>query len=332
MKNYYRPAVDYRDVKNIRQGMFWMLLCMLVNWAAPALSKEDPHPGYSGMAQLKQNKYVVVHDAKTEEDGPRLGIVKIRKDRTPKYEILEIMDWKHEDGRSNDLESICALPGRSGEFLLAESGYRKQRFGRLFHIAVHKKSARVLSVLALPLVADNTKRNNGDNFEGLACVSHQEGRVLVVLGERGGSKLYPSGVLRWGWFDSATGTLTWPDDGTKGKVITAPGQWLHGESKRDIGDLYFDNTGVLWAVATEDAGDAGPFRSVIYQVATILDNPKDPLQLIQDGRPFWILDGLKIEALSGPAGIPGEGPLSIGSEDENYGGVWRPLYPALGYH
>ena len=328
MKTSCRQVFDHHRVEAIGHRGCCAWLFLMVFWATPLLSEGGNHPGFSGMAQIKHNKYVVVHDAKTDEKGPRLGTIKIRKNRAPKYASLEVENWKHEDGRSNDLESICAIPGRSGEFLMAESGYQKQRFGRLFHITVHKKIVQVLSVLSLPLIADNTKRNVGDNFEGLACESHHGDSVLVVLGERGGSVQYPAGVLRWGWFDRSTNSLTWPTEGIEGKVIAAPGPWVHAKSKRDIGDLYIDHAGILWAVATEDPGDSGPFRSVIYQVATILDDPHDPIKLIQGGKPFWIVDGLKIEALSGPAGIPGVGPLSIGTEDEHFGGVWRPLFPA----
>jgi len=187
----------------------------------------------------------------------------------------------------------------------------------------------VLSVLSLPLIADNTKKSVGDSFESLACESHHGDKVLIVLGERGGSAQYPSGVLRWGWFDLSTGSLTWPTEGTKGKKVAAPGPWVYGDSKRDIADLYIDAAGILWAVATEDPGDDGPYRSVIYRVATIRENPNDPLELVQDRKPVWIIDGFKIEAISGPAGISGEGPLSIGTEDERYGGVWRPLFSAV---
>jgi|GEM_PF-4849979 len=42
----------------------------------------------------------------------------------------------------------------------------------------------------------------------------------------------------------------------------------------------------------------------------------------------WRLDGLKVEVLAGPAAIPGS-VLSIATDDEHYGGVWRPLYRAL---
>ncbi|MEC4672643.1 MAG: hypothetical protein VST68_00510 [Nitrospirota bacterium] len=332
MKTSCRHVIDPRGVRAMGHRGFCLMFFLMMYWATPALSEGGKHPGFSGMAQIKHNKYVVVHDAKTDEKGPRLGIIKIRKDRAPKYRSLEIEDWKHEDGRSNDLESICALPGRSGEFLMAESGYQKQHFGRLFHITVHKNTARVLSVLPLPLIADNTKKKVGDNFEGLACESQHGNKVLVVLGERGGSVQYPSGVLRWGWFDLSTGSLAWPTEGKEGKVISAPGPWVHADSKRDISDLYIDHAGILWAVATEDPGDNGPYRSVIYQVATIHENQKDPLQLVQDGKPVWIIDGFKIEAISGPAGIPGEGPLSIGTEDEYFGGVWRPLFPAVEAH
>ncbi len=284
--------------------------------------------GYSGMAQLDSQKYVVVHDTKSYKDGARLGIVRL-DNGVPRYEELSVDDWKDEDGRSSDLESICALPGRPGEFLAAESGYWEGKNGRIFHLTVQDGQARVQSALPLPLLADNSEDQEGDNFEGIACAPHPGGGILVVLGERGGSERYPAGVLRWGRFDPATAAITWTDAGKAGQRIAAPGAWVDPEAKRDISDLHLDPQGAIWAVATEDAGDAGPFRSVIYKVATLDGDPDRPFGIVKDGHIGWVVDGLKVEALSGPPGTSEHSFLSYGTEDEDLGGIWRPLYPAV---
>ncbi|HRZ07570.1 MAG TPA: hypothetical protein P5102_15770 [Candidatus Competibacteraceae bacterium] len=92
---------------------------------------------------------------------------------------------------------------------------------------------------------------------------------MLLLGERGGSASYPQGRLYWGVFDPAVGTLFWPPAGQAGVAVNPPGPWLNPREKRVIADLYLDANGVLWAVASEDGGDQGPFRSVVYRATTV---------------------------------------------------------------
>ena len=278
------------------------------------------------MAQINSETYIVVHDAKTCEDGARLGIIRLRKGNAPKYVQLRVDDWKHKDGRPNDLESICSLPGQRAEFLAAESGYWKGKFGRIFHIRVQGIDAQVLNVYQLPLIADNDEQREGDNFEGLSCAERDDGKILVILGERGGSSLYPTGVLRWGLLDIAKGTLKWIN---MDKEICAPGNWIDPKSKRDISDLYLDDQGMLWSVATQDASDEGPFRSVIYRIATIQDDLQNPLKIIKNTKASWVVDGFKIEALSGPTYVVKGCFLTFATEDESFNGIWRSLYPPI---
>jgi hypothetical protein len=82
--------------------------------------------------------------------------------------------------------------------MLAESGYWEKKFGHIFHVRLHKKTLSVKRTLQLPLFADNNEtQRDGDNFEGIACRTATDGRIAIVLGERGGTARYPSGVLRW---------------------------------------------------------------------------------------------------------------------------------------
>jgi hypothetical protein len=41
----------------------------------------------------------------------------------------------------------------------------------------------------------------------------------------------------------------------------------------------------------------------------------------------WIIDGVKIESVATPIELVKGSVMSIGSEDENFRGVWRALYP-----
>jgi hypothetical protein len=284
--------------------------------------------GFSGMAQLGPNSYLVVHDAKAHDDGSRLGVLEVTSSSGLRYSPVEIVDWKDPDGRSNDLESACALPQKPGEFLVAESGYWKGRHGRLFHVRVTDGKAQVLGAFRLPFRADSSGEPMQDNFEGMACVNRGTERFLVLLGERGGGALYRPGTILWGVLDLGQGSLDWANAGGSSLPVSAPGTWPAGAPKRDIADLYVQSDGVIWAAATADGGDNGPFRSLIYKVGTISGDPLEPVDIIKTPAVSWILDGMKVEALAAPAQATRGSVLSIGTEDENLGGVWRALYPA----
>ncbi|MDN5370741.1 MAG: hypothetical protein PWP74_2049 [Shewanella sp.] len=280
--------------------------------------------GFSGMAQMDANSYLVVQDKKVDEPGSRLGVLQVKPDGVLNYTPLTISDWKDQDGQSSDLESVCHLPGQTNEYLLAESGYWDGKFGRIFQVAVSGDVAIVKQVYHVPKIVAGGKGIHGDNFEGMACIA-QGDSVLVVLGERGGNKRYKRGYLRLGVLDTAAGQLSWQQYADHPVEITAPK--TDANKKRTISDLYLDKQGVIWAVATEDGGDQGPFRSVIYQAATV-SGPAEQLKVtaVRYSKAQWIVDGFKVESLAGPAANVPNSYMSIGTEDENYGGSWRPLF------
>lgn len=284
--------------------------------------------GFSGIAQFDQSTYIVVQDKKVYEDGFRLGSIKIQNDANFEYSEIVVKDWKHQDGQSNDLESICAIPGHKSEFLAAESGYREKKYGRIFHLKINEGQAEVINVYKLPLILDNNDGQEGDNFEGMACFERHS-NILVIIGERGGSKAYKQGILRFGVLDYEHSKLNWSKYSNLSLPLSAPGAWQSPTSKRDISDLYLDKNGGLWAAATDDGGDEGPFRSIIYKVGIVQHESKQPVKLIKPFRASWIIDGFKVEALSGPSNKVHGSFMSFGTEDENFTGNWRPLYPPV---
>lgn len=281
-------------------------------------------PGISGMAQIEHDRYLTVQDKKISNPGERLGILQVYAERAPRFIPLTVSNWP-EAQMSNDLESVCALPGRQNEFLAAESGSWHGEFGRLFHIQLLQASyARVLASYPLPIANDNNETQTGDQFEGLVCTQKAANRYLLVLGERGGE--HARGTLIHGDFDIAAGQIQWSP--TRLPVL-AP-QPNHAEPfQRDIADLYLESN-VLWASAVREASVTGPFSSFVYQVALIDPLAAEPVKLIRESRVFWQIDGLKIEGLAAPSPLLPGSSLSIGSEDEKLGGVWRSLFAPSG--
>ncbi|HYQ91125.1 MAG TPA: hypothetical protein VES89_03375 [Candidatus Competibacteraceae bacterium] len=333
----FPDAVYPRAGRRDYHGLVLLVLCLSLTLSACALFKSEtatqsafgppPGIGYSGMVQIGPDDYLVVHDTKAGRSDPRVGIIRVKQDEPLRYAPLTVDNWVHSQGPANDLESACALPGRPGELLIAESGYQKNLYGRIFHLEIRGTTLRVLGVLPLPRLSDSDKDWERDNYEGLACAARNDGKILLILGERGGSSRYPNGVLRWGVFDPTHGMVDWPDAGKTGGMLITPGPWSNPQSKRDISDLYLDGQGNLWAAASEDAGDEGPFRSVIYRAATVQADAANPIQLSKMEHPSWVLDGLKVEALAGPPDSVSSAFLSFATEDERLGGVWRPLFP-----
>ena len=287
----------------------------------PTINLSATLPGISGMAPMADGRYLIVMDTKAYSGDLRFGALDAVAEGGSLFSPMQVVGWEAVGGQSNDLEALCALPGRSNEFLAVESSYRDADYGRIFHLRVSDGVVRLLHAVKLPTERSNGKDDMG--YEGLACRRIGEGRYLLALGERGGSRVRPRGSLRFGEFDAQAGTVAWQANEI---ALHAPGSWLSVPPHRDIADLYVDGAGTLWAVAASDPDDYGPFRSVVWtpgRLGNSLDRPF--LTEHADGDARWIIDGFKVEALSSPdRRIPG-GVLSIGSEDEKLGGAWRTL-------
>lgn len=283
--------------------------------------------GVSGMAQVDARRYLAVHDKKGFENGLRLSILTSLPDSGVRVDPVIVDDWEDEEGRSSDLEAAYAVPNRPNEYLLLESGSWEGKYGRLFHIRLDAaaKSATILGVSRLPRLADNAGGKIGDQYEGMAVVDRGSGRVLVIFGERGGSQRYPNGVLRWGTLDLSSHSLTFTDAGKKGIELDAPGEWGGAGAQRDIADLWVDSDNRLWAVACSDPGDMGPYRSTIYYAGDITSEESRPIRLMPSRTVWRDVAGFKVEALSGPSTAVAGSVMSIGIEDEAYGGGWRAI-------
>jgi hypothetical protein len=132
--------------------------------------------------------------------------------------------------------------------------------------------------------------------------------------------------LHWGWLDG----LEAAQDGA------APPAWEYDSLAvanpfnaaypvaRAVSDLYLDAAGNLWTASAFDPdADSGPFVSAVWAAAFVNADDETPVTDAGLATDSWLLEGLKIEALSSPC-TPG-GVLSFATDDEGYGGIWRPL-------
>lgn len=287
--------------------------------------------GYSGMAMIDDTRYLVVHDELSHEDGARISVLEITGRGPATATPVRPASWQHVSGRSNDLEDVCAIPGRAGEFLLVEAGHWAGDFGRLFHVKINvikqPYDIAVLRTFDLPeFDAKGPTDPEGDENEGLACASREDGSTLVILGERGGSGAYRSGLLRWAVVDlDMQEPLRFSPIGLAGKQVDAPGNWRNEDTNRDISALYLDSDNFLWAAASEDHGDSGPFKSVVFQIGRVRPDAPNPIQLIEQSVVSHTVDGFKIESLAAPTSLVPSSVFAIATEDEDLGGIWRAL-------
>lgn len=286
----------------------------------------DLDPGSSGMEQIDDHTFIAVYDLKNFQKGPRIGLIQSYADSINVHAI-EVSNWQSDEGIPSDLEAICAIPGRSHEFLMNESGNWQGKLGRIFHIKLdlESKSAKVLGVIKMPMINKNDIGLTGDQYEGIACILNTEQTYQIILAERGGSEAYPHGLLKWANLDLDNHQLTFSDKGKAGIQVIAPGSWVNETSKRDITDLHIDKEGTIWAAASQDNGDAGPFNSVIYKLGRVNMDGEVPFTINENLEVYKMLSGYKIEALSGPSSAAPSSNLSFGTEDEIYGGTWRPI-------
>ena len=275
--------------------------------------------GWGGMASLGDGRYLIVHDNKANEPGTRLSTFDPATSRPQALsQPVALIDWHHPQGISNDLESVCALPGHPGEVLAAESGYYKGQYGRIFHLKVVGQTAEILRTHALPRDAAGEKPAN---YEGLVCQQLADGRTLLILGERGGGAPRPQGSLRAGWLDAEGNAVRWAEQSLP---VRAAGTWSTDYQVRDIADLALEADGTLWSVATIDPGDQGPFRSMIWRVGTVDGSKAQPIELLP-AAVGWTLEGLKVEAITTPEPTMKGVRLIMATDDEDYGAAWRTL-------
>lgn len=227
------------------------------------------------------------------------------------YEEVSI-SWPVGEAAS-DLEALCHVPNTENEFLLAESGYFRGKFGRIFHVRLTRTggrwSATLIGSVRMPM--------DVRSVEGMACVAEGE-EVLVVLGERGGPTLATNGQFRWTILD--LGAL--PATLSLSNVAFDSDGFLR--LSRDITGMYRDPAGLLWVSSAEDLdADFGPFRSAVQLVGSLQFHRTMPLSLRSTPVPVYYSRTKKIEGV-GPGLFPGVA-LSVATEDEHLGGTWFAL-------
>lgn len=292
-------------------------------------------PGYSGMTFVEKNTYLAVNDLKSHKSGSRVTIVKVTVKKGIEHESITIdnENWNHPDGRPSDLEACSAIPGRPYEFLMSESGKYKGRFGRIFHVRLNKETEgkwRLTVLKAMQIYDHELDKDHstykGDQIEGTSCFRDSKNRLILVYAERGGKSKEGMKTARIIWGELDLSNYKFERHGDEQLVLSS----VLGD--RDSSDLFInhkDGTYIVWSVATIDEGDMGPFKSAVYRGGAFkIDTQSKKYRFVPETKPIihWHLDGVKVEALAAPASVVPRSGFSIGTDDEDYGGIWRPLF------
>ena len=302
-----------------------------------AIKKVPEFIGLSGMVKVGHSAYLGVHDTKGFQEGLRVSIISVAKKKKVLVQEIQFSEWEDEEKRSSDLECICEIPGKEDEFFLVESGSWKDdegdiRSGKMYRVRIDliRRTGTILATKEMPIIhpsmddpTDDDKVIWGDQIEGVICIDRGESKVQLVYAERGGSDKYPQGRIRWSTYDLTSNALTTTDAGRVGDEINDLGTWQDAKKNRDISDLILDGN-VVWAVGSEDPGDAGPFASTIYKLGTLSETIDKPITLETDPKTNRMeIAGIKVEALAKPTMVTSGSKFAIGFDDEIFGSGWR---------
>lgn len=320
--------------QNLTHNMRQMALPFTVVFSATfgLLIQSTPARGadYSDLALASENVFISVNDRKTPiHPGHRVALVTVTADKGVVDAPIAVDDWQDRDGAPSDLEACCVIPGRDHEFLLAESGLYKSKFGRIFHVSLgtSDEGTPAITVEGVMRVYDRTLDGEntsfeGDLVEGIECFRAAE-KLFLVFGERGGPTSNGTKL----------GTIVW------GEVDLANHQFQKlGESElvsrsvlgqRDCSTLHLslnDEGAVsVLSVATKDPGDDGPFESAVYLAGRIVLEAQPGF--VRESSPHILARcaGIKIEGLTPRAAGQSNGIFSIATDDENFGGILRQI-------
>ena len=248
----------------------------------------------SGITTIDAEHFLVAMDGRKPEH-PRLAILDWKKGQKP---VLNKIDWCDQDNFPEDMEAVTQIPNQK-EYLLLESK------GSVTRIQLAENNhCKITAQFELPNLTADT------NMEGLALHCFAE-NCFLVWAERGDDKM-PAKVS-WAHFDIAENELD--DPKAESFEFKAP---YPLKNLRSISDLAIDAKGQLWAAATSDPGDEGPFSSAIYHLGAF-EQHKNHVhwKAAKDIKPVarYEKDNVKIEGITFTAAG-----LLMGSEDENLGG------------
>lgn len=314
-----QPARPQRDGRTPAGLVAALATALLISTAAGLPSRSQgverarSLPDISGLVWLEEDLFIGVHDAKPspgQPQLPRISLVRLPQSngKGVSGEPLDL-PVPNDGAPISDLESASRLPGTQS-FLLAESGQEGRQARRLF-LASYRNGRVTLDAQApWPVPVTNVEATE---------VVEVGGQLLFVFAERADGR----GQTRLRWAPMFLNPLRFGAF----RQVTYRGLDPVGDGARPIVALAAAADGTLYGASSFDPGnDGGPFRSVVWQIGRITaDADGQPRLELSPARRLATLDGLKVESLAVRESTQDGTQLFIGTDDENYGGILRPL-------
>ena len=209
-----------------------------------------------------------------------------------------------------DLEALCAIPQKTGEFLALSSS------GAGLHIRLNE-ATNAINVIKTFTLPDVTANSNFESFD-----VKQIGGALVAFWAQRGNGATPA-TLSWARLNLRA--LTFSE--TQSSPISAPFPGVatsgatsstRGNSEvRHVSDLRVDSSGVLYVASASDAGDDGPYASTLYIAGTFF-RVGNAIQFEQSVAPV-VLRRFKYRKIEALDLLPNADGIVVGTDDENMG-------------
>lgn len=316
---------------------FWstckaMLLVQLIlgttaiGWAQSGVSRRATTlADLSGMAWVGGDYFVAVHDAKAGDERSLPRVATLQLPQGPKGVLYRDSRIVVKGQVPNDLESVAGIPG-SDEFLLVESGdgLGDTTPARIYKAKLRPSGVRVIKVRPWPVPINNV--------EGSA-VAKVGDDYFFIYAERADN--LSSTDLCWVKFDPQTLDFL-------GEVQSvAFAQPDPARFNRVIVGLDVDSRGLIYSVSAfdpenadppvSDDPDNGPYAAGVYVIGSLQgESGPAEIELLPTPTLLGMVDGFKVESVAVKEDVEaGSFEIFIGTDDENYGGVLRPLPPPV---
>lgn len=259
-------------------------------------------------------RMLAAHDGKNpdEDDLPRISVLTLTN--SPEGILWEplVIDWPEmEQGLPNDLESAAAIPGTSSA-LFVESGDDGGPFRRIFHVELAldvRDVGRIVEIVEWPV--------SPFNVEGSAVALAGE-QLVFLYAERAQGE--PTTMIHWA--PMSLSPLAFGE--FQAVPFTSPA--VTGPDDRPVSAIEVAADGTIYVASAYDSGsDDGPFSSTIWAAGRVIDDGGPRVALEEMPRLVATLDAFKAESLAIQVALDGSETLFAGTDDEDYGGVLRPI-------
>ena len=245
----------------------------------------------SGIATTtSEDTYLVVHDNK-KKGQLRAGLVNLLADS-----LYRGLGWPVKD-LPIDLEALTNISGMEDQYIAMGS------WGFCYWLALD------LSTNRLKLIKEFRIPGSGPPLNLESLVLWFAGNSWYISWAHRGSVKEPS-ILFWGSIDLFSEVVTIQKEDSI--FVSVPWPIL---DKRHMSDMDLDRDGILWAAATSDPGDDGPFQSGIYKIGKFQkQNGKMEFLIADSFSKQFVFQRNKVEALT----IAGN-KMVFATDDENLG-------------